>query len=127
MVFADVPLMVHLAPEYNKKHRPSAVESVCKPIKKDTIRFYRKMVYLRLIFHTTCTNLRNFEKSIKDIKNARPEWARAHVGQGPYGSRPKWAGAHIGQDPNGREPIFAMDQMDQGEYPIGPGSKWVKA
>ena len=32
---------------------------------------------------------------------ARAIWARAHMGQGPYGPRPTWAKAHMGQGPYG--------------------------
>ena len=35
-----------------------------------------------------------------------PRWAKAHMGQGPYGPRPIWARAHMGPGPLGPGPFL---------------------
>ena len=44
-------------------------------------------------------------------------WAKAHMGQGPYGPGPIWAKAHMGQGPYGPGPIWARAHMGPGPGP----------
>ena len=53
-----------------------------------------------------CLNIRSDMLKIRYAKIRLGRiWAKAHMGQGPYGPRPIWAKAHIGQGPLGPGPL----------------------
>ena len=53
-----------------------------------------------------CLNIRSDMLKIRYAKiRLGPIWAKAHMGQGPYGPGPIWARAHMGPGPLGPGPF----------------------
>ena len=68
-----------------------------------------------------CLNIRSDMLKIRYAKiRLGTIWAKAHMGQGPYGLGPIWARAHMSQGPCGPGPAWARAHMGQGPYGPGP-------
>ena len=65
-----------------------------------------------------CLNIRSDMLKIRYAKiRLGPIWARAHMGQGPYGPGPIWARAHMGPGPLGPGPFLVGQTPHQKTHP----------